>query len=43
MCINIGKNDSHHIIHDYFDDASPYNKKIYECYRLQKALFFKTI
>lgn len=43
MCINIGKNDSHHIIHDYFGDASPYNKKIHKCYRLQKALFFKTI
>ncbi len=43
MCINIGNNDSHHIIHDYIGNASPHNKKIYKCYRLQKGLFFKTI
>jgi hypothetical protein len=43
MCINIGKNESHHIIHDYFGDASLYNKKIYKCYRLWKGLFLKTI
>ncbi len=34
MCINVGKNDSHHIIHYYFGDASLYNKKLYKCYRL---------